>query len=69
MGKEDTSDERRNIAEDLEGLLGADIDAEEEQAIYDAIEIISPEYAEGMRQFEQEVVDEFKAELEKEEQE
>lgn len=69
MSKEYTTDERQKIAAHLENLLGADIDAEEEQAIYDAIEIVSPEYAEGMRQFEQEVVGEFKAELEKEEQE
>ena len=48
MSKEYTDKERWNIAAKLEGILGADLDVDEEEAIENAIEIICPQYAEAM---------------------
>lgn len=43
--KEWSKDERWHLAAKLEGVLGADLDADEEDAIRDAIRLICPEYA------------------------
>ena len=55
--KEWTDDERFDIAQTIYGLIGLDIDSKEEQAIYDAIHIISPEYAAAMDERDQELED------------
>lgn len=47
MNKELTDKERWDLAAKLEGILGADLDPDEEEAIEQAIRIICPEYAEG----------------------
>ena len=52
--KEWNEKERIALAAKLEGILGADLDPDEEQAIRDAISIISPEYAEAIEKDEQE---------------
>ena len=43
--KDMNSKERWNLAAKLEGILGADLDADEEAALRDAIRIVSPEFA------------------------
>ena len=48
MKKELTKQERYELAARLFKLLGADIDADEEQTIRDAVAVISPEYAADM---------------------
>lgn len=57
--KEFTEQERFEIAQTLYNLIGLDIDLNEEQAIYDAIHIISPEYAEVMDERDQELEDQY----------
>ena len=51
--------ERFDLASKLEGILGADMDAEEEQAIRDAIRIVSPEFAAMRDEEEADCVDWF----------
>ena len=47
--KEYTDEERYNIAATLEGLIGLDdVSAKEEQAIFDAIRLVCPEYADSI---------------------
>lgn len=57
MSKEYTEQERWNIAAKLEGILGADLDGDEEDAIQDAIRLICPEYAQMRDDEEQEAAD------------
>ena len=58
--KEFTEQERFEIAQTIHGLLGLDdIDAKEEQAIYDALHIISPEFAEAIDEHLQAMEDDF----------
>ena len=45
MKKEWNSEERWILATKLEGILGADLDLNEEDAIHDAIRLICPEYS------------------------
>ena len=54
-----TDDERFEIAQTLYHLIGLDIDLNEEQAIYDAIHIISPEFAKAIYERDQELEDEY----------
>ena len=51
--------ERFDLASKLEGILGADLDADEEQAIRDAIRIVSPEFAAMRDEEEADCVDWF----------
>ena len=51
--------DRWNLAAKLEGILGADLDADEEDAIRDAIRIVSPEFAAMRDADEADVVDWF----------
>ena len=51
-----TEEERFDLCAKLEGILGADIDLDEYDAIIDAIGIISPAYAEAIEKEEQEGV-------------
>lgn len=55
--KEWNKDERWELASKLEGILGADIDLDEEEAIRDAIRLICPEFAAMRDEDEREVVD------------
>lgn len=57
--KEWNEKERWNLAATLEGILGADLDADEEDAIRDAIRIVSPEFAAMRDEDEAAVVDWF----------
>lgn len=57
--KEWNEKERWNLAATLEGILGADLDADEEQAIRDAIRIVSPEFAAMRDEEESDCVDWF----------
>ena len=54
--KEWNDDERWALAEKLEGILGADLDPDEEDAIRDAIRLISPQFAELRDAAEEDVV-------------
>lgn len=56
--KELTKEERYALAVKLDGILGANLTPDEEYAIEQAIEIISPEFAQGTADLEKEV-DEF----------
>lgn len=49
--------ERWNLAYTLDGILGADLDFEEEEAIKKAIRIICPEYAKKLDDIEKDVMD------------
>ena len=51
--------ERWALATKLHGIIGADLDADEEEAIYDAIRLICPEYAKRLDDDEQDAVDFF----------
>lgn len=57
--KEFTEQERFEIAQTLYNLIGLDIDLNEEHAIYDAIHIISPEFAKEMDERDKELEDEY----------
>ncbi len=57
--KEFTEQERFEIAQTLYNLIGLDIDLNEEQAIYDAIHIISPEFADAIDERDKELEDEY----------
>ena len=57
--KEWTEQERWDLAQKIYGLIGLDIDYDEEQAIYDAIHIISPEFAKEMDERDQALEDYF----------
>lgn len=57
--KDWNKNDRWNLAAKLEGILGADLDADEEQAIRDAIRIVSPEFAAMRDEEEADVVDWF----------
>lgn len=57
--KEWNDKERWNLAAKLEGILGADLDPDEEDAIRDAIRIVSPEYAASRDEDEAAVVEWF----------
>lgn len=57
--KEFTEQERFEIAQTLYNLIGLDIDLNEEQAIYDAIHIISPEFAKEVDERDQSLEDYF----------
>lgn len=57
--KEFTEQERFDLAQKIYGLIGLDIDYDEEQAIYDAIHIISPEFADAMDERDKELEDEY----------
>lgn len=52
MKKDWTQEERDDLCAKLEGILGADLDDDERDAIYDAIGIISPGYAEALERWE-----------------
>ena len=53
------NNERGELAVKLEGIIGADIDLNEEEALRDAIRLISPEYANMRGEEEREVVEWF----------
>lgn len=55
----DKKNDRWDLAEKLEEILGADLDADEEQAIRDAIRIVSPEFAAMRDEEEADCVDWF----------
>ena len=57
--KEFDKAERWELAGKLEGILGADLDMDERDAISDAIRIICPEYAEMRDKQQDEVVSWF----------
>lgn len=57
--KEWTEQERWELAGTLYQIIGADIDYDEEQAIYDAIHIISPEFAKELDERDQALEDYF----------
>ena len=57
MSKEWNKEERWELAMKLDGIIGADIDPDEVDALLDAIRIISPEYAQMLDDMEQEVVE------------
>jgi hypothetical protein len=57
--KELTKEERYALAVKLDGILGADLMPEEEAAIEQAIEIISPEFAAGTADLEREAEEFF----------
>ena len=57
--KEWTDKERWDLAHKLFQITGADIDDDEEKALYDAISIISPEYWEAIEEREKEMEDFF----------
>lgn len=59
--KEWNEQERYDLAKKLFAITGADLDFDEEAAIYDAIRIISPKYAEILEKREQEMADVFDA--------
>lgn len=52
MKKGWTREERDDLCAKLEGILGADLDDDERDAIYDAISIISPGYAAALERWE-----------------
>lgn len=52
-----TTEERWALASKLEGIMGADLDGDEEEAIHDAIALICPEYARMRDDEEQESAD------------
>lgn len=57
MSKEWNKEERWALAMKLDGIIGADIDPDEVDALLDAIRIISPEYAQMLDDMEQEAVE------------
>lgn len=59
MKKELTKQERYELAGKLFGILGADLDFDEEDAIIEAIAVVSPEYAEDMDAAENAAVEFF----------
>ena len=61
MKKEWNENERWALAETLHGIIGADLSVEEEDAIYDAIRLISPEYAQEMDELAQECIADYEA--------
>ena len=54
-----TTEERWALAEKLDGILGADLDVDEEDAIRDAIRLICPAFADMRDAAEEDVVDWF----------
>ena len=52
-----TKEERIDLAQRLSEILGADIDLDEEDTIWEAIRFISPEFAEAFDDVEQEAAD------------
>ncbi len=59
MKKQLTKEERYTLAVKLDGILGADLLPDEEYALQEAIEIISPEFAAVMEEADREVAEWF----------
>ena len=59
--KEWTEQERNELAKTLYGIIGANITSEEEDAIYDAISIISPEISAAVEGRIDQISDDFYA--------